>query len=263
MNLDIARNGGGRNGRQGRLATVEPWASVIGGSALAIYGVTRKSLPGAALAAVGGLLVYHGATEKRHPSRIHVERTMTVLKPVNEVYRFWRNFENLPRFMSHLESVKSTGDRWSEWTARAPLGASVSWRAEITDERENQYIVWRSLPGSDIENTGSVQFREAPGDRGTEVTIALEYNPPAGKAGHALANLFGEAPDQQVREDLRHFKQLIETGEIPTTQGQPHGRRSPLSKAAQQWGADKADVQRRPQDTARLDRERAIREVPA
>jgi uncharacterized membrane protein len=263
MNTDLARSGGGRNGRRGRLASVEPWASVIGGSALAVYGVTRKSLSGAALAAVGGLLVYHGATERRNPSRIHVERTMTVYKPVNEVFRFWRNFENLPRFMSHLESVRTTDNRWSEWTARAPLGARVSWRAEVTDERENQYIVWRSLPGSDIENVGSVQFREAPGERGTEITVALQYNPPAGKAGHALAYLFGESPEQQVREDLRHFKQLIETGEIPTTQGQSHGRRSMLSKAAQQWGADKADVARRQRDSAQLDRERAIREVPA
>lgn len=263
MNTELARNGGGRNGRQGRLASVEPWASVIGGSALAIYGVTRKSLPGAALAAVGGLLVYHGATEKRNPSRIRVERTLTVLKPVNEVYRFWRNFENLPRFMSHLESVKSTGDRWSQWTARAPLGAKVSWHAEITDERENQYIVWRSLPGSDVENTGSVQFREAPGDRGTEVTVALEYNPPAGRVGHALAHLFGESPTQQVREDLRHFKQLIETGEIPTTQGQSHGRRSAIGKAAERWGTDRKEVERQGRESAQRDRERAIREVPA
>ncbi len=263
MSYDLARNGGDRNGRHGRLASVEPWASVIGGSALAVYGVTRKSLGGAALAAVGGLLVYHGATEKQNPTRIRVERTMTVLKPVNEVYRFWRNFENLPRFMSHLKSVKTTGDRWSEWTARGPLGAKISWHAEITDERENQYIVWRSLPGSDVENTGSVQFREAPGNRGTEVTVALEYNPPAGKAGHAIATVFGESPTQQVREDLRHFKQLIEAGEIATTQGQPHGRRSVLGKIASQWGADKADMPRGTREHARSDRERAIREVPA
>jgi uncharacterized membrane protein len=263
MNYELARNGGGRNGRRGRLATVEPWASVIGGGALAIYGATRRSLSGAALAAVGGLLVYHGATEKRNPSRIHVERTMTVLKPVNEVYRFWRNFENLPRFMSHVESVKTTGDRWSEWTARAPFGARVSWHAEITDERENQYIVWRSLPGSDIENVGSVHFREAPGNRGTEITVSLEYNPPAGKAGHAIAHLFGESPTQQIREDLRHFKQLIEAGEIPTTQGQPHGRRSLIGQVASRWATDKQDLQRAERESARRDRERAIREVPA
>lgn len=263
MNSELARNGGGRNGRQGRLAAAEPWASVIGGSALAIYGVTRKSLGGAALAAVGGLLVYHGAAEKRHPSSVHVERTTTVLKPVSEVYRFWRNFENLPRFMSHLESVKTTSDRGSEWTARAPLGARVSWHAEITDERENQYIVWRSLPDSNLESVGSVQFREAPGDRGTEVSVALEYNPPGGRAGHALAHLLGEAPDQQVREDLRHFKQLIETGEIATTHGQSHGRRFAVGKVASLWGAERRELRRAERESARSDRERANREVPA
>lgn len=239
MNVEHPRNGGGRTNGRGRLASVEPWASVIGGSALAIYGVSRKSLTGAALAAVGGLLVYHGASERHQPTSVHVERSMTILKPINEIYRFWRNFENLPRFMSHLESVKSSGDRWSEWTARGPLGARVSWHAEITDERENQYIVWRSLPGSDIENVGSVQFREAPGDRGTEVIVALQYNPPAGKLGNVLAHMFGRAPQQQVREDLRHFKQLMEAGEIPTTEGQSHGRRSAIGKAAEAWATDK------------------------
>jgi uncharacterized membrane protein len=263
MDLERARNGGGREHRRGRLSSAEPWASVIGGSALAIYGVTRKSLSGAALAAVGGLLVYHGATEQKGPSRIHVERTVTVLKPVNEVYRFWRNFENLPRFMNHLQSVKVTGDRSSEWTARAPLGTNVSWHAEITDERENQYIVWRSLPGSDIESVGSVQFREAPGDRGTEVTVALQYNPPAGKAGDAIARLFGETTAQQVREGLRHFKQLIETGEIATTQGQPHGPRSGIGKAESRWGTDEQQRRRLERQPGRLERERVARDVPA
>jgi uncharacterized membrane protein len=263
MNLESARNGGGRNGRRGGLSAVEPWASVIGGSALAVFGVTRKSLSGAALAGVGGLLVYHGFAQQRHPQHVHVERTITVMKPVDEIYRFWRNFENLPQFMSHLESVNSTGDRFSEWTARAPLGTKVNWRAEITDESENQYIIWRSLPGSEIENVGSVQFHPAPGDRGTEITVALQYNPPAGKVGDALAYLFGQAPEQQVREDLRHLKQLLEAGEIPTTHGQSHGRRSMIGKAAQRWGTDEKEVRRTQGESARIDRERAIREVPA
>ncbi|HYG98756.1 MAG TPA: SRPBCC family protein [Terriglobales bacterium] len=255
MNLEGARNGGGRGSRRGRLAAAEPWASVIAGSALAIYGVSRKSFPGSALAAVGGLLIYHGATAERRQTAVRVERTLTILKPIGEVYRFWRNFENLPRFMTHLESVKVSGDRFSEWTARGPMGAKISWHAEITDERENQYIVWRSLPGSDIENVGSVQFRQAPGDRGTEVTVSIQYNPPAGIVGDALARMFGRAPDQQVREDLRHFKQLMEAGEIPTTEGQPHGRRSMLGKAAAAWGRE---------EIPQRSREQAVpRQVPA
>lgn len=250
MNVNSVRNGGSRDNRRGRLATVEPWASVIAGSALAIYGVSRKSYAGSALAAVGGLLIYHGATAERRQSAIHVERILTVFKPIDEVYRFWRNFENLPRFMSHLKSVKSSGERFSEWTARAPLGTSVSWHAEITDERENQYIVWRSLPGSDIENVGSVQFRQAPGDRGTEITVSLQYNPPAGKLGNAFAYIFGRAPDQQIREDLRHFKQLMECGEIPTTEGQPHGRRSIIGKVAHAWVRE--EIQQRSRERERV-----------
>jgi uncharacterized membrane protein len=234
MNLERLRNGGSRAERHGRLASAEPWASMIGGSALAVYGATRKSVSGAALAAVGGLLVYHGATTQKHPQRIHVQRSQTVYKPIEHVYHFFRNFENLPRFMSHLESVRTGGNnRWSEWTARGPLGSRVTWNAEITDERENHYIVWRSLPGSDIETAGSVQFRNAPAERGTEVTVSLEYIPPAGKTGHVVARLFGENPEQQIREDLRHFKQLLECGEIPTTEGQSHGLRSFIGRAAE------------------------------
>jgi uncharacterized membrane protein len=233
--------------RSGRLAEVEPWASVIGGSALALFGVTRKSLSGAALAAVGGYLVYHGATaSERGLQQVHVEKAFTINKPAAELYSFWRNFANLPRFMSHLESVEVTGDRYSQWKARAPLGGTVAWHAEITDERENEYLVWRSLPGSDLEVNGSVEFRPAPGDRGTEVRAAISYTPPAGKLGHVVAGFFGESPEQQIREDLRHFKQLMEAGEIPTTEGQPHGRRSLMVSAVQRAYRDPQQGRYRP-----------------
>jgi uncharacterized membrane protein len=215
----------------GRWAAVHPWASVIGGSALAVYGATRKSVRGAALAAAGGYLIYRGASASRGAEPVHVERSYTINKPVEEVYRFWRNFENLPRFMRHLESVRVTGDRWSQWTARAPMGLTVSWDAEITDDAANRHIIWHSLPGSTIDNYGSVLFRPATGNRGTVVTVAIDYRPPAGKVGHTLAQLFGESPAQQIREDLRRFKQLMEAGEIPTIEGQPSGRRSFKGKA--------------------------------
>ena len=211
---------------RGNHRSLTSWASLLGGGALALYGVTRRSLSGSALALAGGYLAYQGATSKGGRDSLHVQKSFTINRPPEEVYRFWRQLENLPRFMSHLESVEVTGTRWSRWTARAPMGGMVSWDAEITDERENQYLVWRSLPGSQVENIGSVQFRRAPGDRGTEVSVAIEYRPPAGRAGVAIAKLFGESPEQQIREDLRHFKQLMETGEVPTIDGQPSGRRS-------------------------------------
>jgi uncharacterized membrane protein len=218
-------NGGGH--------AVTPWAELIGGSALALFGMTRRNLRGTAMALAGGYLVYRGATAERAPASIQVRRSITIYRQPEEVFRFWRNLENLPRFMSHLESVQVTGNRWSKWTARGPAGTNFSWQAEITDERENEYIVWRSLPDSEIENLGSVQFRRGPADRGTEVVVSIEYRPPAGRLGLNFAKLFGKDPEWQIREDLRHFKQLLEAGEIARIEGQPHGRRSAVISALQ------------------------------
>jgi uncharacterized membrane protein len=204
------------------------WGALLGGGALAVYGIARRSKSGAALAAAGGLLVYGGTRLSSQPREIQAESSFTVNVPPEEAYRFWLDLENLPRFMSHLQSVRKIDDRRSEWTARGPMQLRVTWTAEITDRRENEWIVWRSEPGSLFRNSGSVQFRPAPGNRGTEVTAALRYEPPAGAAGKTFARLFGKDPSQAIFEDLRHFKQLIETGEIPTTVGQPHGRRSKL-----------------------------------
>jgi uncharacterized membrane protein len=160
---------------------------------------------------------------------IHTRRSITVGKPVEEVYAFWRNFENLPRFMRHLESVTVIDERRSRWVAKAPAGKHVEWDAEITGELENERIAWRSLPGSEIYNAGEVTFRAAPGGRGTEVRVDLEYDPPFGKLGSKVAMLFREEPGQQVRDDLRHFKQVMETGEIilsdATKQRGPHPAR--------------------------------------
>ncbi len=129
--------------------------------------------------------------------------------------------------MRHLESVRSSGDNRSHWVAKAPLGQTVEWDAEIDEERENELIAWRSLPGADVVNVGSVQFSRASGGRGTQVTVKLEYSPPGGAAGAVVAKLFGEEPSQQVDDDLRRFKALMESGEIPTTDGQPAGDRTP------------------------------------
>ena len=145
---------------------------------------------------------------------VQVTEAITVNRPVHEVYSFWHNFENLPRFMEHLESVQVTGEGRSHWKAKAPAGASVEWDAETVEDRPNELISWRALPDSTVSNSGSVRFREAPGNRGTEIIVDLQYEPPGGKLASLIAKLFGEEPSQQVKSDLRRFKQVMEVGEV-------------------------------------------------
>jgi uncharacterized membrane protein len=152
------------------------------------------------------------ADEKQHGTR--VRKSVTVNRPAEEVYAFWRNFENLPRFMQHLESVQVTGDRRSHWKAKAPAGSTVEWDAELTQDVPNELIAWRSVKGADVPNSGVVRFVAAPGGRGTEIHVDLQYDPPAGKIGALFAKLFGEEPSQQVNGDLRRFKQVLEIGEV-------------------------------------------------
>jgi uncharacterized membrane protein len=192
-----------------------------------------------------GYMIYRGATGhcyvyemmdiNRSDARgIEVQRSVTVNRPRDELYRIWRNFENLPRFMTHLQRVdvdESTGGKRSHWVAKGPLGRPVEWDSEVTEERENEFIGWRSLPGSIVESQGSVLFADAPGDRGTIVQVVMQYHPPAGSMGAAFAKLFGEEPGTQVREDLRHFKQIMETGEIPSVEGQPSGRKRDFDRS--------------------------------
>jgi uncharacterized membrane protein len=153
---------------------------------------------------------------------IKVERTITVNRPREEVYRFWRQLENLPRFMDHLESVTVIDEDLSHWVAKGPAGTRVEWDASIHNEIENELIAWRSLSGSDIDNAGSVHFTPA-GD-GTEIRVVLSYDPPAGRVGAAVAKLLGEEPEQQVEEDLRRFKQVIEAVETPARSRKPAKR---------------------------------------
>lgn len=226
------------------VGSAERAASVIAGSALALYGLRRGSVPGFTLAALGGCLVYRGATghcslyqslgmsssdgvdrvtAARFSGRrgVNVEHSVTVSRPVADVYRFWRQLENLPRFMEHLESVTVLDDRRSHWVAKAPGNTHVEWDAEIINEIDNELIAWVSLPGSDVASAGSVNFREAPDGRrrGTEVRVRLQYNPPGGKVGAAIASLFGEEPSQQIAEDMARLKQLLETSEAAASNG--------------------------------------------
>ena len=219
---------------------------IAGGAALAALGISRRSPLGVAMAAGGGLLIYRGIAAKgAWPSTlISVRKAITIDKPPEELYRFWREFENLPRFMRHLQSVHSSA-RSLHWVSTGPLGKNFSWDAEIVEDRENELISWRSLPGSQIENQGSVRFQSAPEGRGSEMLVELLYRPPAGRLGAAFAMLFGEEPEQQIREDLRRFKDLMEAGEIATTDGQPHGRRSKITtmlKSATAYGRTDAEM---------------------
>jgi uncharacterized membrane protein len=199
----------------------------------------RLGMAAAAVAGVTALDIFTAqrlqkqprAAHRREPIEVEVEEVVTINRSLDEVYGYWRNFSNFPQFMRHLKQVDVVDDRRSRWTAKAPAGMSVQWDAEIFEDREGEWIAWRSLPGSQIENRGSVAFTPAPGARGTEVRVRLEYRPPAGRFGRAVAMLFGEEPEQQVREDLRRFKQLMEAGEIPRADHRAGGTRTWLFNA--------------------------------
>jgi uncharacterized membrane protein len=224
----------------------ERWVSAVAGGVLAAYGLKRRSIAGIVVAALGGALVHRAATGRcmvyeslgittpdepqgdqvsvPYGRGTRVEKTVTIDASPSDLYTFWRNFENLPRFMNNLESVTMTGPNRSRWVAKGPLGVSVEWDAEIINEIPNELIGWRSIEGSTIDNAGSVQFKPATGGRGTVVKIVLRYDPPAGVVGATVSKLFGEDPEYQVQEDLRRFKRIIETGELPTIDGQSTGR---------------------------------------
>jgi uncharacterized membrane protein len=190
-----------------------------------------------AIAAVAGvtLLDVRGGMEHSGPEMralpgqtnqgIDVRHALTINKPVEEVYQFWHNFENLPRFMGHLEAVEVYDGGRSHWKAHGPAGMQVEWDAEMVTDRPNEQIAWRSLPGADVQNAGSVRFHPAPGGRGTEVRVDLQYAPPAGKLGALVAKLFGEEPSQQVINDLRRFKQVMETGEVTVSDATTKGNK--------------------------------------
>jgi len=238
-------------GERVNVGRVERWLSMVAGGALAAYGLKRRELPGGAAAIAGAALLYRGATGHcdvyhalginhagstgtRRPGTgivadrgsdtraqlgggrgIHVEESTTVNRPLGDLYRFWRNFENLPTFMEHLDSVSMREEGVSHWVAKGPAGVPVEWDARIINEVPDKVIGWQSLDGSTISTAGSVNFDREP--NGTRVTVHLQYHPPAGRLGAAVARIFGEEPNQTIREDLWRFKQLMETGRIPPT----------------------------------------------
>jgi uncharacterized membrane protein len=224
--------------QSGNVSDTERWGSLLTGGALVLTGLSQRSLRGALLAIAGGTLAYHGAMGQKSiqdqvteatglDKAIRVEKTVTIqTKSAEELYRFWHNFENLTTFMKHLKSVTVIDSKRSHWIANAPLGASVEWDAEIITDHENQLIAWASVDNADVENSGFVRFQPAPQGRGTEVKVVMEYSPPGGGLTAAIAKVFGEEPEQQIGDDLRRFKMLMETGELATTEGQSSGRQS-------------------------------------
>ena len=205
-----------------------PWPGVLGTAAV----VALAGGGFLAWASQGGLR----GIDKRRPDMptlaggrgLRVERTVTVVRSPAELYARWRDLARLPELMAHLESVTPLDGKRSRWVARGPGDVRVTWEAELTADEPDRLIAWRSVPGSDVDNAGSVTFAEAPGARGTEVTVHLSYAPPAGRVGGAVAALLGRGGDRQVREDLRRFKQILETGEAAT------GARRPAEARASQ-----------------------------
>ena len=230
------------------VAEGERWISVLTGVGLIAFGLHSRRLRGLAFPA-GGALLLRGITGRcpvnqalgRNPAEeearedaefdspvasvhrgegIRVDRTVTVYRPAADLFRYWRNFENLPRIMRHVDSVTVLDDYRSHWVVDGPAGTHFEWDAEIHNEKENELIAWRSLDG-DVNHAGSVQFRPTPTGRGTEVRVELRYEPPAGALGAAIARLFGEEPTQQVAEDLMRFKQVMEGGApVPAGRGE-------------------------------------------
>lgn len=197
-------------------------------------GNDRRRVAGAVVAVAGVAVLDVIASAKTSRSSdpatddgaVRARTTITVNRPPEDVYRYWHRLENLPNFMYHLELVRADEDGRSRWVAKAPAGTTVEWEAEVVEDIANHLIAWRSLEGADVPNSGSVRFAPAPGGRGTEVTLEMEYEPPGRAMGAAVARLFGEEPLQQIKDDLRRFKQVMETGEVVRTDGSPEGTRT-------------------------------------
>ncbi len=223
---------------------VERTISTVAGGGLALFGLGQRTWAGLGLALLGGVIASRGVTghcpmyatlgvdhgacgcgsqavlDASYATKI--EKGIVVNAPLEKVYAMWRDFSTFPQFMEHLALVEHLDNVRSHWVLKTPLNKTVEWDAEIINEIPNQLIGWRSLPESQVQHAGSVRFRELPHGRGTEVRVKLEYQAPAGIIGNTLAKLLTH-PENQINEDLKHFKQIIETGEVATTVGQPQG----------------------------------------
>ncbi len=209
---------------------IERWASLAAATAFLAYGFSRRRASGVALAAAAATPFAYRVVSGKWPFEngdtrsalsgergIHVREAVRIERPVAEISAFWRQLENLPRVFTHLEQVTDLGNGRSHWVARGPADLSVEWDAEIINEVDNKVIAWRSLPASDVVTAGSVTFKPVRNGQAAEVSVHLQYQPPAGRAGALFARIFGREPSQTIREDLRRLKWVMEAGEIPRT----------------------------------------------
>lgn len=215
------------------LGTSERIVSSFGGAYLLYDALTREK-KSISRAIAGGYLLFRGASGhcfiyeaglggRRDKGNVHIDTSLTVNKPREEVYNFWRELENLPLFMKHLKSVTELDEKISEWVARIPGDVgTITWKSEITNEVQNEKISWRSLADSTIENEGTVRFIDA-GKFGTEINVDISYRAPLGTAGEGVARMLNPAFEEMVKEDIKNLRRYMETGEIPTTEGQPSG----------------------------------------
>ena len=237
------------------ITQTERFLSAVGGGILMAAGIQKRSWPGVALALLGGDLLrraitghsyLYSAAGVRTTSKgqgaettsvpyelgIRVDQCITIQRPRIEVFRFWRDLTNLPSFVENVVSVHDLGDGRSHWVVRAPAGRTVEWDAAIHNVNENEMIAWRTLPGSDVDHAGSVWFRDTADGLGTEVSVELQYNPPAGAIGALFASLWGKEPSQQIRKDLYRLKQLLESGEVPRGERGESERRDHVQEAS-------------------------------
>jgi uncharacterized membrane protein len=219
--------------------TASMWSRVAGdlvdlslaGVAFADEETDKEKLSASTAAALGftavDVWIALELTKREEP--LHVHRSILINRPAEELYAVWRDFEQLPRFMRRLVSVTTLDEKRSRWVAKGPAGRTVTWEAEMIHERPNELIAWKSLPGSEVHNAGTVRFEPEPAGRGTFVRVNLEYEPPGGVLGALVAKLFGEEPRQQLQNDLYQFKRIMEAGELLTTETQPAARSNGVS----------------------------------
>jgi uncharacterized membrane protein len=202
------------------------WGAIVAGGALAAFGLSRRSGGGLALAIAGGGIALAGAKARPYLEPFSARSSILVNCSREEAFQRWSKFEDFPSFMHHVESVTNLGDGRYRWVAVGPADTPVQWDAQVETIRENELIEWHTLPNSQITVNGRVEFTKEPDERGTSIHVSIEFAPPAGPLGYSVASLFGKDPSFLIRQDLRRFKALLEAGEVPTTEGQPHGPRS-------------------------------------
>jgi uncharacterized membrane protein len=221
---------------------LQRWVSGVSGAALLWFGMRRHGLSRWPLAALGAGLLYQGVAGDNlldripvveeipvvkqmgsAPAQLRIRKSLTINRPAHELYAYWRNLENLPNFMKHVKSVRDLGDGRSHWVVGVLNDMELEWDARITEDRPNEMIAWETMPEATVQNRGYVKFIPTP--RGTEVSVSIEYDPPGAMAGRLAGGAVKFIAEQQIKEEIRNFKRLMETGEIPTTKGQPAARR--------------------------------------